>query len=225
MNYLKVYCNLIRKAENRTPPKGYTEKHHIFPLSVYGKNNRVVPLTAKEHYIAHALLEKICIQRYGLDHWKTKKMTLAFWFMNNGKRMYYNSNLYENARIRFNTIPDKKHTEETIEKLRQRGLNRSEEYKKKMSEVKKGTPVSEETRKKISESLKGRTPIHSPKGTTLSAEHREKISKTLKGRAKSEETKSKMSASKKGIPKSEETKAKMREAHKKRRASTTSPDT
>jgi hypothetical protein len=23
MNYLKVYCNLIRKAETRTPPEGY----------------------------------------------------------------------------------------------------------------------------------------------------------------------------------------------------------
>jgi len=37
MNYLKVYCNLIRKAENRTPPEGYTEKHHIFPKSIFGR--------------------------------------------------------------------------------------------------------------------------------------------------------------------------------------------
>jgi hypothetical protein len=41
MNYLKHYCNLIRKAENRVPPEGYTEKHHTFPKSIFGKNNRV----------------------------------------------------------------------------------------------------------------------------------------------------------------------------------------
>ena len=64
MNYLKHYCNLIGKAENRTPPEGYTEKHHTFPKSVFGKNNRVVVLTAREHYIAHALLERIYIKRY-----------------------------------------------------------------------------------------------------------------------------------------------------------------
>ena len=36
MNYLKIYCNLIRKAENRTPPEGYTEKHHTFPKNSCG---------------------------------------------------------------------------------------------------------------------------------------------------------------------------------------------
>ena len=35
MNYLKAYCNLIRKAEHRVLPEGYTEKHHIFPKSIY----------------------------------------------------------------------------------------------------------------------------------------------------------------------------------------------
>ena len=64
MNYLKVYCNLIRKAENRIPPEGYTEKHHTFPKSIFGNNTRVVVLTAREHYIAHTLLAKICIKKY-----------------------------------------------------------------------------------------------------------------------------------------------------------------
>jgi hypothetical protein len=102
MNYLNVYCNLIRKAENRTPPEGYTEKHHTFPKSIFGKNNRIVVLTAREHYIAHALLERICIKRYGLNHYKTQKMTYAFWCMNSqkSKNTYLNSNLYESSRIR-----------------------------------------------------------------------------------------------------------------------------
>ena len=31
----------------------YCERHHVFPKSVFGKNNRLVLLTAKEHYVAH----------------------------------------------------------------------------------------------------------------------------------------------------------------------------
>lgn len=103
MNYLKVYCNLIRKAEDRNPPRGYTEKHHIFPKSIFGNNNRIVILTAREHYIAHALLEKIYIKRYGLTNCNTIKMTYAHTCMKaNGN--YVNSYLYENARIRRNTM-------------------------------------------------------------------------------------------------------------------------
>jgi hypothetical protein len=100
MNYLKVYCNLIRKAENRTPPEGYTEKHHTFPKSIFGKNNRLVVLTSREHYIAHALLERIYMKRYGSKDQRTIKMTYAHLAMkcNSG---YVNSHLYEGAKIRF----------------------------------------------------------------------------------------------------------------------------
>lgn len=123
MNYLKVYCNLIRKAENRTPPEGYTEKHHTFPKSIFGKNNRIVVLTAREHYIAHALLEKICMERYGLYHYRTKKMNNAHILMKSSG--YCNSYLYENARIRAsnnmkgknNFMYGKNHSEKTKNKI------------------------------------------------------------------------------------------------------------
>lgn len=109
MNYLKVYCKIIRKAENRTPPDGYTEKHHTFPKSIYGNNNRIVILSGREHYIVHALLERICIKRYGLKHWKTIKMNKAHISMKASKNMlnskkYFNSYLYEGARIRFSQL-------------------------------------------------------------------------------------------------------------------------
>jgi hypothetical protein len=126
MNYLKVYCNLIRKAENRTRPEGYTEKHHTFPVSIYGKNNRIVVLTVREHYIAHILLEKICIKRYGLYHYKTHKMNKAHCMMKSNKIYgYYNSYLFENARTRRslqscgegNSMWGKKFSEETISKM------------------------------------------------------------------------------------------------------------
>jgi hypothetical protein len=109
MNYLKVYCNLIRKAENRTPPEGYTEKHHTFPVSIFGKNKRIVYLTAREHYITHALLERICIQRYGKEHWKSKKMMYAFWSLNrkNSRNNYLNSYLYEQSKLNFSELMKK----------------------------------------------------------------------------------------------------------------------
>lgn len=99
MNCLKVYCNLIRRAKNRTPPQGYTEKHHIFPKSIFGDNNKIVVLTAREHYIAHCLLERICLKRYGLYHKNTQKMLCAHINMKS-KNRYYNSTLYETAKIK-----------------------------------------------------------------------------------------------------------------------------
>lgn len=176
MNYLKVYCNLIRKAENRTPPEGYTEKHHIFPVSIFGKNNIVVVLTGREHYIAHALLEKIYIKRYGLKDKRTQKMITAFWCMNNlkNKNKYLNSYLYEGARARKsllmsgenNYMHGRNHTDESKEKIRisRIGKKRSKKTREKLSIIAKnrkqnpmlGKKQSPETRAKISEKNKGR---------------------------------------------------------------------
>ena len=137
MNYLKAYCNLIRKAEKRgyTKKKAkeqglYVEGHHTFPVSIFGKNKIIVYLTAREHYIAHALLEKICIKRYGLNHWKTKKMIYAFWCLNNenSKNTYLNSYLYEKSKLNFSILHKKTLT----------GRKHSEESKKKRSEKLKG---------------------------------------------------------------------------------------
>jgi group I intron endonuclease len=156
MNYLKVYCNLIRKAENRNPPEGYTEKHHTFPKSIFGKNNKIVVLTGREHYIAHALLEKAFIKRYGLNNIKTQKMIKAFWCMNNQKtkNTYLNSHLYESSKIRYienikgenHHWYGKKHSQETKEKMRKRethpmsGKTHSDETKIKMSKSHIGKP-------------------------------------------------------------------------------------
>lgn len=60
MNYQKIYDNLIecRKALSY---KGYTEKHHIIPRCLGGNDepSNLVYLSAREHFIAHALLCKI----------------------------------------------------------------------------------------------------------------------------------------------------------------------
>ena len=172
MNYLKAYCNLIRKAENRTPPEGYAENHHIFPKSIFGNNNRVVVLSAREHYVAHILLEKIYIRRYGLKDHKTIKMTYAHSVMK-GNGGYVNSYLYECARIRFS------------------------EAKKGKNHPMFGKVLSEETKAKISNANKGNTVWN--KGKVLSEERRAKMSESMKGKILSEEHKAKIKEAQKQL--------------------------
>jgi hypothetical protein len=115
MNYLKLYCKLVRKFEARGLTKEeaknqglYVEGHHIFPRSIYGEdkdgNVRIVFVSGREHYILHAILEKLCIQRYGLNHPYTRKMNKAHISMSTNSKtnemIYVNSRLYESARLR-----------------------------------------------------------------------------------------------------------------------------
>ncbi len=175
MNYLKIYCNLIRKAENRTPPEGYTEKHHTFPKSIFGENNRIVILTSREHYIAHALLERICIKRYGLNHIRTQKMAYAHFLMNDGKR-YYNSLLYEESRKRVAEIHSRrfggknnprygklgiyKHSEKSRNKISQQNLGKKWWNNGTKNKCCKKCPGDEWIRGRISK------PLPSRKGST-----------------------------------------------------------
>lgn len=94
----------MRKAELQNIRKIH-EKHHVFPKSIYGKNNRVVKLTPKQHYVAHALLYRGFSKRYGKNHIKTKKMLYAFWCMHSKNpyqdKRHINSRTYETLREKF----------------------------------------------------------------------------------------------------------------------------
>jgi hypothetical protein len=140
MNYLKQYVKLMRKGQARSWTKHsaptYIEKHHVFPESIFGKNRFVVYLTAREHYIAHALLYKGLKRRYGSKDDRTRKMLYAWWRMNNANinsiKRYYNSRLHEALRIQLSkSMSGKNHWSN----------NRT---------------VSLETRKKMSRAHKGR---------------------------------------------------------------------
>ena len=78
MNYFKIYYQMIKKAMLREKPDEYCEKHHTFPQSIFGPNDKTVFLTAKEHFIAHFILWKLYKKRYGEFDWRTKKMGFAF---------------------------------------------------------------------------------------------------------------------------------------------------
>lgn len=63
--YQKIYNDLISKAKSRGLNKslldGYYEKHHIVPKCLGGTNDKenLVLLTAREHLVAHELLQRI----------------------------------------------------------------------------------------------------------------------------------------------------------------------
>ena len=129
-------------------------------------------------------------------------------------------------------------TPEEHKRLHMKGVTRSEETRKKMSESQKGRTNTDETKKKISATLTGRTvneetrkkmseakkgennPLY---GKHFSEETRRKISEANKGHTVSEETRRKLSESlkgrtspMKGVTLSEETRKKMSEAMKRR---------
>lgn len=98
-----------------------------------------------------------------------------------------------------------------------KGVKRSEEYKRHLSERRKGKPLSEETKRKLSESLKGRVyseetkrkMSEARKGITLSEETKRKIGEATHNRIVSEETKQKHREARLGKHYSEETRAKI----------------
>jgi len=202
MNYLKGYLRLIRKAEERgwereTAPM-MTEKHHVFPRSIYGQdrggtNKRCVYLTLREHYIAHALLMKGFVKRYGIQHSKSAKMIYAFYMMNimRDKIGYPNSYLYETSREHYINMrigrKRKPFSPEHIEKLRQRGLGENNHFY--------GKKHTEESKQKQREKMIGKysgenSPFY---GKTHTEEARKKISLTHKGKKITKENREKCS--------------------------------
>lgn len=101
MNYKKIYEQLIKRRKI-TPIEGYKERHHIIPKCMGGVNNKtnLVSLTAREHYIAHALLCKIYPQNKGL--WYAFHCMIDGWINNRQQRNYkVSSRIYEWGKINY----------------------------------------------------------------------------------------------------------------------------
>ena len=137
--YSKWYEALINKAKNRTI-EGYVEKHHIIPRSFGGNDSKanLVSLTAREHYIAHALLWKMKFP--GIYN---SKMAFAFGtFMNKmtteirGVNHTYkiSSRMYETFRKEYSRLLKEKYAREGGTWV---GRKHSEESKKKIGEKSK----------------------------------------------------------------------------------------
>ena len=103
MNYEKIYNQLIEKRKSCILEKSIgNELHHIIPRSLNGNSAQcnLVYLTVREHYIAHLLLWKITLLKFGEDSDQHKKMQHAFRMMcifnkKHSRRFKFNSRLYE----------------------------------------------------------------------------------------------------------------------------------
>ena len=100
--YTKIYFSLMNKAKNRDDESLLYEEHHITPKSLGGSNKveNIVKLTPREHFIAHSLLTKMCI-----DSKHKKAMSYAFVIMkisnsSSGYNRIGNGKLYEKIRNR-----------------------------------------------------------------------------------------------------------------------------
>lgn len=201
--YTRWYNLIISKAQKRETDE-YTERHHIFPKSLGGKEEpeNLVKLTSREHFICHLLLTKMT---EGVN--RSKMIHAAFSMVHRNKEKI-NSRIYEKLKQeksfimktknpmfkseirkkvsetntgKTSTFKGKKHSKETIEKLKvaarnrtnppwnkgtkgickgNPGLKHTEEAKKiiseKISAIRKGKKASEETKRKMSEAAKKR---------------------------------------------------------------------
>ena len=97
--YTSWYYSIISKAKQRVTV-GYTEKHHVIPRTLGGKNDKdnTVILTAREHFICHLLLTKM------LTGQERQKMVYALHMLSNARnsnqqtRYIPSSKLYEYER-------------------------------------------------------------------------------------------------------------------------------
>lgn len=157
MNYEKVYNAIIEnaKSQNRIKNNGiYYENHHIKPKSLFKDlekdPNNLVLLTAKEHFICHMLLEKI---------YNCPQMKYAIWRMCNDNTYKVTARYYEYIKCKIQKESSilnkgKKHSKESIEKLRQCRLGHKHkpetiEKMKKSYDITKHK-LTDETKQKLS---------------------------------------------------------------------------
>lgn len=98
--YTNWYFRLInsRQSLNRNKKTEYYESHHIIPRCLKGTNfkQNLILLTAREHYIAHLLLTKMCDEKVNQD-----KMIKAWHIINRKTKRVTNSKMFEDLRQRY----------------------------------------------------------------------------------------------------------------------------
>jgi hypothetical protein len=170
--YSRWYESLMLKAQSREPLVGYKERHHIIP-NCFIKNKDKVELTAREHYIAHLLLWKM-----DMSPKHHNQMTMALNVMVNGSghkkqdRSYLvNSKIYESHRKEYsaylseymkgpgNCFRGKKHSADSIEKIKQANARTKDIRSQKATGANNpmfGKKHSDEMRARISSSVTAR---------------------------------------------------------------------
>lgn len=172
--YTRWYYHIIENRKvNPISDAEYKEKHHIIPRSLGGSDDssNIIHLSAREHYIVHMLLVKMCESK---DN--RLKMGYALAYMTSVTRIGKIS-----AR-QFALV-------KTIASKSLKGVPRSEETKTKIREARSRQIITEETKELWRKNRKG---------VPKSEEHKRNISLANKGkhsRIQSEEEKQKRALS------------------------------
>jgi len=206
--YEHWYQKLIESRKYRILSNNeYTEKHHILPRSLGGSDSsdNLIILTAREHFIAHLLLARICSGAQGM------KMVHALRRMLTGNNRYSpNSRTYSIIR----KLSMEKCSGENNPMFGRTGENHpnfgkydiiwTDDLRQKVGAASKNRKWTVSQREKLEIARKAiwadpdykqkMSNIH--KGKLKSEEHKLNISNALKGRTFSEETRARMSLAK-----------------------------
>jgi hypothetical protein len=202
--YCQWYIALIKNAVHSS--NEYTESHHVFPISIFGRNNRTVILTGRQHFLAHKLLAKIYLYRYGIKNINYRRMQRACVAMSRLGEVRINSRRFDFCRKMSSEI--------------RKGIIVSDITREKMRIAVTGRKMSDENRKKLIKILTGRKHTAETRakmsavriGMKFSDSHRAKMSEVRKGIKMPNEQRDKISRSMLGKKKSKETRDKMKKA-------------
>ncbi len=87
--FTRQYFFLIDRITLIPDASLYLEKHHVYPKSIFGPNNNVIPVSYKHHLILHYLLYRGYLLAYGLKDSRTKKMACAVGCMSDTRFDYH----------------------------------------------------------------------------------------------------------------------------------------
>jgi hypothetical protein len=195
--YTNWYFNIVANAKQTA---AYTEKHHIVPRSLGGSNDKsnIIKLSAREHFICHWLLSKMCAGN------ERNKMVYALFMMKKESKQHQRYFTPITSRVFEKYKSCLRHSDETKQKMRKpksqvhcnniskarqgiafsdqqihnmsiahKGIvtyKRTDKHREITRNIHKNKVVSEESRKKMSESHIGKSPGN--KGVQLSVEQK-----------------------------------------------------
>lgn len=172
MNHSKIYADIINRAKYRSSITSYCEIHHIIPRCLGGGDEaeNLVKLTAKEHFICHALLCHIFPQE--------DKLLYAFHLMKTVKtddqERYISGSQYKVLRERYSKVVSEQMKGNTYT----RGIPLSNEHRAKLSESQRAHNQTEEGKLTIearTQHAKGNT-----YGSLISEASRQALSERMK---------------------------------------------